>query len=406
VTTPAPFSHPAMPAALKTGSPRLAERVLLALGSDPDFITDLLGDLSEEYADRAASNGVWAARSWCACEVMRSTPHLVWNAIRHGTPSTRARLFASMLAIVVTLSLLTLAWLTRNGPPARMVVGAGIDSDGVVVNNVEPVQLSLRVLDAAGHRLERTDVRFQRMSGAPVPVSRRGVIKCTQRGDAVVRASLATIQRDFVIHCQPVHTIRGLEWGNFMVGEPARTLALDAIGLDKQPVTRIAARLRVVDSTVATLTDGGQLRPLRPGFTPIEVQIGDNFADAGVTVFEQVRSFDGLRPDQRWVVAPIRLARGESLRFPLPAGLFFLAFGADSSNVPMTRGFSSGRLAQSPVTMSVAGPIMCMPELGPGVLDTHCLARALGATLTLTRSRAEGAAEIVGTLALERQEQR
>jgi hypothetical protein len=401
-----PSRQPSVTIAPKTKSALVTERALLALGGDPAFITDLLGDLNEEYTHRAAQDGVHAARLWYLREMVRSTPHLVWNAIRHGTPNARARLLASMLAIVVTFSSLTVAWLTRNGPPARMVVGAGIDSDGVVVNNVEPVQLSLRVLDAAGHRLEQTDVRFQRMSGAPVPLSPRGVIKCTQRGDAVVRASLATLQRDFVIHCQPVRTIRGLEWGNFMAGEPARTLALDAIGLDKQPVTRIAARLRVVDSTVATLTDGGQLRPLRPGFTPIEVQIGDNFADAGVTVFEQVRSFDGLRPDQRWVVAPIRLARGESLRFPLPTGLFFLAFGADSSNVPATRGFSSVPLAQSPVTMSVVGPIMCMPELGPGVLDTHCLARTLGATLTLTRSKAGGAAEIAGTLALERQEQR
>jgi hypothetical protein len=383
----------------------LSDRPLLALGSDPSFIADLLGDLSEEYADRAASDGNFAARVWYVRELVRSTPHLVWSAIQNGTPSGRARLAACLLAFIVTLSALTVAWVTRNGPPARLVAGSGTDSDGIVVNNLGPVRLSIRVLDAAGHRLERSDVRYQRMAGAPIPVSPLGVIKCTKRGDAIVRASLTTLNRDFVVHCLPVRDIASIGWGNFVVGEPARTLEVEAIGPDGQPVTRIAATLRVADSTVATL-DGGQLRPLRPGFTPIDVAIGDLTTEAMVTVFERVHTFEGLRPDQRWVVTPIRLARDGSLSFPLPTGLFYLAFGEDSSDVPSPIGFGSRSTARFPITMSVGGPIMCMPELGPGVLNTHCLARAPGATLTLTHSGRGLPTEIVGLLALERQEQR
>ena len=397
--------QPATVTAPKTNSTPLTDRALLALGGDPAFIADLLGDLREEYTYRAAHNGVYFARWWYVREVVRSTPHLVWNAIRHGTPNTRARLAAVILAVVVPFAVLTLAWLTRNGPPARLVLGGGVQSDGIVVNNLGPVQLSMRVLDAAGHRLERNEVRYRLVSGVPIPVSTRGVIKCTQRGDAIVRASLAPLTRDFVIHCQPVRKIRGAGWGNFVVGESARILAVEAIGLDGQPVTLIAARLRVIDSTVATLDDGGQLRPLKPGFTSVDVDIGDNQAGTVVTVFEPVRTFDGLRPDQRWVVAPIRLTRGASLRFPLPTGLFWLAFGADSSEMPTTRAFGSSFIPQSPIKMSVTGPIMCMPELVPGVLNTHCLARAPGATLSLTYSGAAVSHEIVGMLALERQEQ-
>jgi len=57
--------------------------------------------------------------------------------------------------------------------------------------------------------------------------------------------------------------------------------------------------------------------------------------------------------------------------------------------------------------MSVAGLIMCtrMSSLQPGVLAAHCLARAPGATLILTYSGPGGPNEIVGSLALERQEQ-
>jgi hypothetical protein len=410
-----PSIHPRQPTiatGAKTNSALLTDRALLALGGDPAFIADLLGDLSEEYTYRAAHDGVYAARLWYVREVVRSTPHLVWNAIRHGTPGARARLAASILAVVATFSVLTVAWLTRNGPPASLVVGGGIYSDGIVVNNLGPVQLSMSVLDARGHRLERTDVRYQRVSGVPIPVSTRGVIKCTRPGDAIVRASLAPLHRDFVIHCQPVRTIRDAGWGNFVVGDPAATLTVDAIGLDGQPVTRIAARLRVVDSTVATLDASGRLRPLRPGETWIDIEIGDRRAGAFVTVYEPVRTFEGLRPDQRLVVAPIRLTRGASIRWPLPTGVFFLTFSADSSEVPPTREFvglgsGSSPTVQSPVNMSVAGLIMCtrMSESQPGALGAYCLARAPGATLILTYSGPGGPNEIVGSLALERQEQ-
>lgn len=391
----------------KTNS-ALIDRALLTLGGDPVFIADFLGDLTEEFAYRAEHDGIGTARLWYVRELVRSTPHLIWNAIRHGTPAARARLAVSILAILATFSVLTLAWLTRRGPPASLVVAGGIDSDGIVVNNLGPVQLSMLVLDATGHPLERTDVHYQRVSGAPIQVSSRGVIKCTRRGDAIVRASLVPLHRDFVIHCEPVREIHGVGWGNFMVGDSATTLTVDAIGLDGQPVTRIAARLRVDDSTVATLDGDGRLRPLRTGHTSIDVEIGDRGAGAVVTVFEPVRTFDGLRPDQRWVVAPIRLTRGEGIRWPLPTGLFFLSFSADSSEVPAARGFQgfgSPVITHSPVSMSVAGPIMCIPELGPGVLDTHCLARAPGATVALTYSGPGASREIVGALALERQEQ-
>jgi hypothetical protein len=314
---------------------------------------------------------------------------------------------------MATFSVLTFAWLTRNGPPASLVVGGGIYSDGIVVNNIGPVQLSTSVLDASGHGLERTDVRYQRISGAPIQVSTRGVIKCTRPGDAIVRASLALLHSDFIIHCQPVRKIRDAGWGNFVVGQPPGTLSVNAVGLDGQAVTRIAARLRVEDSTIATLDSIGRLRPLRPGQTWIDIEIGDRRAGDFVTVYEPVRTFEGLRPDQRWVVAPIRITRDQSIRWPLPTGVFFLTFSADSSEAPPMRGFvglgsGSGPTVQSPIDMSVAGLIMCtrMSESQPGALGAYCLARAPGATLILRYSGPGGPNEIVGSLALERQEQR
>jgi hypothetical protein len=227
-----------------------------------------------------------------------------------------------------------------------------------------------------------------------------------------MRASLATLTKDFVIHCQPVRKIRDAGWGNFVVGDPASTLEVDAIGLDGEPVTRIAARLRVEDSTIATLDSSGQLRPLRPGQTWIDIEIGDRRAGSLVTVYEPVRTFEGLRPDQRFVVAPISITRSASIRWPLPTGVFYLTFSADSSEAPPMRGFvglgsGSSPTVQSPINLSVAGLIMCtpIPQPQPGMLGAWCLARAPGATVILTYSGPGGPNEIVGSLALERQEQ-
>lgn len=378
------------------------DRALIALGCDSRFIADLLGDLRQEYSDRATHDGVVAARLWYAREIIRSTPHLALSALRDGSPRSRARLAAWLLAVLATLAVVTVAWMTRSGPPARLVTGA-VSSDGIVVNNVGPVKLLTVVLDAAGHRLQNADVRYERRSGIRIPVSARGVVKCTERGDAVLRAALGELRKEFVVHCEPVKTIRGIGWGNFILGDSARTLFADAVGPDSEPVTRIAARLRVVDSTIATL-DGSMLRPLRPGFTPVDIEIGDQRTDAGVTVFEPLRSLEDLKPDQRWVAVRIRLKRAESLRWRLPVGDFFLAFSTDTSDAPVPRSFGT-LIAHPKVQLSVDGPIMCMPELSSGVFNTHCLARGPGAALTI-RGSDERAPEVVGVVALERWESR
>ena len=394
----------AIPTGSSNATPPRLDRLLISLGCQPGFINDLLGDLRQECATRADDNGRFAAGVWYAREILRSTPHLVWNAVRGGTPATRLRLAAYCVAGIATLSVATIAWVTRDGPPVRLVNGAA-QVEGIVVNEIGPVQLSTTVLDAAGHRLERKDVRYQRLSGLPIQISSGGIAKCTERGDAVVRATLGALKTDFVVHCEPVRKIRGAGWGNFVLGQPPRTLGIDAIGLDGLPVTRIAATLRVDDSTVATL-NGSQLRPLRPGFTKIDIRIGNQRWGDEVTVFEPVRTFERLRPDQRLVVATVHLTRGASLRFPLPKGVFFLAFGADSSEMPTTKrfiGIGSGSVPQSPIRMTVAGPITCTP-LGT-TLDIYCVARGQGATATLERSMAAGPGEIVGMLVLEREAQ-
>lgn len=153
-------------------------------------------------------------------------------------------------------------------------------------------------------------------------------------------------------------------WIQRVAGEAPQDLAFVALDCDGLPVNRLAGELRVRDRTIATLVKG-RVRPLAPGHTEITMRIGDGHARTRVGVYERVSTFEGLRRDQRYVVAPVHLARGETIRWPLPQGLFWLQYRRTSGAQPIP-------------TFAVGGPIMCLPDFGPTVERVSCLARAPG----------------------------
>ena len=60
--------------------PRAMESILKGLGADPYLSDVILGDLAEEYDQRAAFDGETDARRWYVTEALRSVPHLLRNA--------------------------------------------------------------------------------------------------------------------------------------------------------------------------------------------------------------------------------------------------------------------------------------------------------------------------------------
>jgi hypothetical protein len=77
--------------------PRLIESSLQALGAEPQFRDDLLGDLAEELAMRAERDGRWSARLWYYREALRAVPHL----LRSWSQQLRFRSVARLGAAVV-----------------------------------------------------------------------------------------------------------------------------------------------------------------------------------------------------------------------------------------------------------------------------------------------------------------
>ena len=291
------------------------ERMLQTLGANPAFADVVLGDLAEERVERATLQGAVAAQRWYVGESLRSAPFLVWNAVQYGGLRGRARVAAMLLAIAVVPVLAFAANRLSNGPPARLVIG---DSTAdLVVNSRRPKQVSTMVLDAAGHALAPAGVRYRWVAGAPVAITRTGIVTCTEPGDASIRVSLGAVATTAQLRCRPVRDVRGPYLLNLVVGGPSQDVPVEAVGPDGHPVTLLAGAMSVADSTIVRL-EGKRISARVAGTTWVKTQIGDGEWDMSVHSYERASSLEVIRVGQHLAV-PVRLAGGEVNRWRLPA---------------------------------------------------------------------------------------
>ncbi|MGZ8377129.1 MAG: hypothetical protein ACXW05_20495 [Gemmatirosa sp.] len=115
------------------------EALLRALGADPAFVEAVLGDLAEECAERAARDGVRAARWWYVREAVRSAPHLVRSWRRHAGRHQRARVAACVALGVVASSVAVLALLA--GAAVTVAHPGRGSADAVATVAIEPENL-------------------------------------------------------------------------------------------------------------------------------------------------------------------------------------------------------------------------------------------------------------------------
>ncbi len=88
--------------------PLTAERLLQSLSAKTDFRDGILGDLAEEYAERAESEGVSAARRWYYREAARAAPHL----LLHWARRLRAREIRRLVNVIVAAYFLVSTFVT------------------------------------------------------------------------------------------------------------------------------------------------------------------------------------------------------------------------------------------------------------------------------------------------------
>jgi hypothetical protein len=155
-----------------------------------------------------------------------------------------------------------------SGKPARIAVG---DSDTVIVNNVRPVRIPVRVFDASNRALQDSGTRYRWTGGMPLSISPSGVTTCAQSGDATARVSLGALTTDFVIKCRPVRTVRASSMLNLVVGGPAEDLPFEALGPDGQRVDLLAGQVTLDDSTIASV-DGTRIKARAEGRTGLKMR--------------------------------------------------------------------------------------------------------------------------------------
>lgn len=206
------------------------------------------------------------------------------------------------------------------GAPARIVAG---ESDTVLVNSRRAVRIPLRVTDAAGRALPDSAARFAWESGAEIPISPGGEVRCVQRGDATVRSTIGALTTRFLLRCRPVEALRFPGPIQLVLGDSAQEIPVTAYGPDNRPVHLFAARTHVGDTTLVAL-EGMRVRPRAWGATILSVVIGDRQVSTGVHVYAPATTLDGLHRERRLVAVPLRLAPGEWRRWSLPPGGWML----------------------------------------------------------------------------------
>lgn len=310
------------------------EELLRDIGVHPAVAEQLTGDLVEGYREDCARDGRLRATINVVDRVFRSLPHLVWSIVRDGGPAERAQLAAWTGGVALVAALFIAVNAMRKGPPAELMFG-GETASKIVVNYRTAARLALRVVDARGHQLDSARITYRWLAGAPLPVSASGVVTCSMAGDAVVRASVGDVNRQLLVSCLPVLNLDAVTTERFFVGDAPRKLTFAARGFDGRRINDLRGTLHIRDSSIARLS-GVMVTPRKSGKTVVVVSIGDAAAYIHILVREYVERFTGLRPDQRFVVVPIHLTPGDSARFALPKGVYWLdyQFGAGSTTRP------------------------------------------------------------------------
>lgn len=206
-----------------------------------------------------------------------------------------------------------------------------VRTDTIVVNNMRPVSLPIRALDAAGTERSTRGIHWRWLSGDTIAITDSGTVRCTRRSDARVEASVDRARRELLVRCRPIQGLRF--WGSgvsLRLGEGPQVYRLWPVGPEGEPVELLAGVAAIVDTSIAVLKDS-LVYPRHRGVTGLDVRIGDCDKRLMVVVTESVDSLRGLLPEQEFV-APIQLVSGEFVTWRFAPGLHEIQLFTDSAH--------------------------------------------------------------------------
>jgi len=235
---------------------------------------------------------------------------------------------AKCLCLLTVLSVAA-ACSESDGPPVRLVGGS---SDTVIINNRAETRIPLRVLDAHGHVLPDSGVRYRLIAGDNIAVSPTGRIKCLHSADVTVHASLGGLASTMLVRCRPVNRVQIDGPMQFLLPDTAQEMPLRVLDLEGNEVSLLNGTADIIDTTIATI-DGIRVIPKAPGVTVAGVRFGNVSAGVGVHVYQKVSSLDVLQQGMKFVGVSLRLAGGETKTWKLPSGSWMLTMLPEADEV-------------------------------------------------------------------------
>ncbi|HEY4129591.1 MAG TPA: hypothetical protein VGM50_03195 [Gemmatimonadaceae bacterium] len=362
------------------------------IGLDLDLVDDIAGDLTEECAAHAQRTPA-LTRLWCVGQILRSLPHLALGTLRRGNEHARLRLMSTIATLMVAATAGVVAFQMHVGPPARIAADRGFDANDIVINNVDFVQMPIRVIDARGHTVNAVNVHYERIAGDHIDISPSGAIACHERSDATYRATFADLITQLTVHCRPVMQVRTSTTFDFLKGDPPRLIPFEAIDADGAIDREPRGTITIANTKVASF-DRGVLTPRRAGASSLVISVGDVYVRAPVIVHDVVPRFDNLTPAQRHAAIPLHISRGDTLWFPVSEGTMWVKW--------LPRGETI-----APPAITAEGPGYChvgdpsiMRWLPDHEYGAYCYFSA-GARIRVARGN-EGTPTITGALLLDR----
>ncbi|HEY4130813.1 MAG TPA: hypothetical protein VGM50_09360 [Gemmatimonadaceae bacterium] len=217
--------------------------------------------------------------------------------------------------------------------PTRLALTARVGDDTVIINQTHPAKLGASVLNQYGRLMRRdTAVRYHRIGGDAITLSSSGVVQCTTRSDAVVRAEFQSLAREFLLRCRPVTWIEAPSWLDLVTGDSTRDLSFTARGPDGHAVTELRGAVVVENASIVAAT-GTTVRAKRPGTTFAHIEIGDAKANIPIMVYRLVTSFAGNPARSGLLAMRVKLARGDTIELPVPKAAFWVTYLPSNRNV-------------------------------------------------------------------------
>jgi hypothetical protein len=221
--------------------------------------------------------------------------------------------------------------------PATVVLSSHDGSDTLVINQSRRTRLSASVLDQYGRKSSLdTAVRYEQVSGGRLYLSPRGELQCSDRREALVRATLGKLIRQVTVRCRPVQSIEAASWIDLVVGDSVRDLTFIAHAPDGSTETELRGAITVPDGSIVA-AKGTTIRAVHAGQTEAIIEIGNVKTSIPIVVYEPVASFTGHSQDSWLMAMRVDLSRGDTIITPVPKAAFWVTYlSKDRSAVPPT----------------------------------------------------------------------